>query len=92
MLDGEEAEALAVHRVVEFALEIGIRDVMLEGDASSLLAALKQKEPIISKTGNVLYKVEKMGIFAQAWSTMSGKNETTLRTPLRNFLTMWILS
>ena len=63
MLDGKEAEALAVRRAVEFALEIGIRDVMLEGDASSLLAALKQKEPIISKTGNMLYKVEKMGIF-----------------------------
>ena len=54
---------MAVRRAVEFALEIGIRDVMLEGDASSLLAALKQKEPIISKIGNVLYKVEKMGIF-----------------------------
>ena len=76
VLDGKEAEALAVRRAVEFALEIGIRDVMLEGDASSLLAALKQKEPIISKIGNVLYKVEKMGIF----------------TPLWNLLTMWILS
>lgn len=63
MLDGKEAEALAVRRAVEFALEIGIRDVMLEGDASSLLAALKQTEPIISKIGNMLYKVEKMGIF-----------------------------
>lgn len=92
MLDGEEAEALAVRRAVEFVLEIGIRDVMLEGDASSLLAVLKQKDLIISKIGNVLYKVEKMGIFAQAWSTMSGKKETTLRTPLQNLLTMWILS
>lgn len=91
-MDGEEAEALAVRRAVEFVLEIGIRDVMLEGDASSLLAILKQKDPIISKIGNVLYKVEKMGIFAQVWSTMSGKKETTLRTPLRNLLTMWILS
>ena len=49
-----ELEALACQRVVQFALEIGLNQVVIEGDSVTVIEALKNGSGQFASYGNVL--------------------------------------
>ena len=51
LLQAIEIEALAANKALEFAQEIGISDVVLEGDSSLVTAALNSKDPSLAPYG-----------------------------------------
>ena len=50
----EEAEILACRRAVEFALECGFREMVVEGDNQSVMTALERKRSLSSRVGHIL--------------------------------------
>ena len=50
----EEAEILACRRAVEFALECGFREMVVEGDNQSVMTALERKTNLSSRVGHIL--------------------------------------
>ncbi|XP_030939482.1 uncharacterized protein LOC115964280 [Quercus lobata] len=53
----EEAEILACRRAVEFALECGFREMVVEGDNQSVMSALERKRCLSSWVGHILQDV-----------------------------------
>ena len=53
----EEAEILACRRAVEFALECGFRDMVVEGDNQTVMNALERKRSLSSRFGHILQDV-----------------------------------
>ena len=53
----EEAEVLACRRAVEFALECGFREMVVEGDNQSVMSALERKSCLFSRVGHILQDV-----------------------------------
>ena len=53
----EEAEVLACRRAVEFALECGFRELVVEGDNHSVMAALERKSCLLSRVGHILQDI-----------------------------------
>ena len=50
----EEAEILACRRAVEFTLECGFREMVVEGDNQSVMTALERKTNLSSRVGHIL--------------------------------------
>ena len=55
----EEIEALAALKAVSFALELGFRSVILEGDSLGLIQILKSEECSLSPMGLLIEYVKK---------------------------------
>ena len=53
----EEAEVFACRRAVEFALECGFRELVVEGDNQSVMAALERKSCLLSRVGHILQDI-----------------------------------
>ena len=53
-LQAIEIEALAANKALEFAQEMGLFDVVLEGDSSLMMAALNSKYPSLASYGLLL--------------------------------------
>ena len=53
-LQAIEIEALAANKALEFAQEMGLSDVVLEGDSSLMMAALNSKYPSLASYGLLL--------------------------------------
>ena len=53
----EDAETLACRRVVEFALECGFREMVVEGDNLSVMSALELKKSLSSRVGHIIQDV-----------------------------------
>ena len=53
----EEAEVLACRRAVEFTLECGFREMVVEGDNQSVMAALERKSCLLSRVGHILQDI-----------------------------------
>ena len=51
LLQAIEVEALAARKALEFAQEMGLAEVLLEGDSSLLMAALNSKKPVLAPYG-----------------------------------------
>ena len=51
LLQAIEIKALAANKALEFAQEMGISDVVLEGDSSLVMAALNSKNPGLAPYG-----------------------------------------
>ena len=56
----EEVEALAALKAVSFALELGFRSAILEGDSLGLIKALKSVECCLSPTGLLIDDVKRV--------------------------------
>ena len=54
LLQAIEIEALVANKALEFAQEMGISDVILEGDSSLVMAALNSKDPGLAPYGLLL--------------------------------------
>lgn len=52
-----EIEALAAHRGLQFATELGFGNVMLEGDSQVLMFALQQEKAILTSDGSLIEDV-----------------------------------
>lgn len=48
VVDGEEAELLACQRVVAFTIEMGFKDIIIEGDIVNVIKALNWSSPNFS--------------------------------------------
>ena len=55
-----QVEALAVRRVAEFALEIGITNGVIEGDSESICRELQDPSPSLALHGHLLQHVKLM--------------------------------
>ena len=53
-LQAIEIEALAANKALEFAQEMGLFDVVLEGDSSLVMASLNSKDPGLASYGLLL--------------------------------------
>ena len=53
----EEAEILACRRAVEFALECGFTEMVVEGDNQSVMSALELKRSLSSRIGHIIQDV-----------------------------------
>ncbi|XP_075662876.1 uncharacterized protein LOC142632323 [Castanea sativa] len=53
----EEAEILACRRAVEFALECGFMEMVMEGDNQSVMSALELKRSLTSRVGHIIQDV-----------------------------------
>ena len=53
-LQAIEIEALAANKALEFAQEMGLSDVVLEGDSSLMMAVLNSKYPSLASYGLLL--------------------------------------
>ena len=53
-LQAIEIEALAANKALEFAQQMGLSDVVLEGDSSLMMAALNSKYPSLASYGLLL--------------------------------------
>ena len=51
LLQAIEVEALAANKALEFAQEMGLAEVVLEGDSSLVMAALNSKKPVLAPYG-----------------------------------------
>ena len=51
LLQAIEVEALAASKALEFAQEMGLAEVVLDGDSSLLMAALNSKKPVLAPFG-----------------------------------------
>ena len=54
LLQAIEIEALVANKALEFAQEMGLSDVVLEGDSSLVMAALSSKDPGLAPYGLLL--------------------------------------
>lgn len=52
--NAEEAEAVASIKALEFARDLGMRNVILEGDALGVIAAINGHSPDFSTIGNII--------------------------------------
>ena len=52
-----ELEALACYRAVQFALEIGLTQVVFEGDSAVVIDALQHGTGELTSYGNVLHDI-----------------------------------
>ena len=57
MTCSEEAEILACHRTVEFAMECGFSELVVEGDNQLVMDALKLEKSLSSRVGHILQDV-----------------------------------
>ena len=53
----KEAEIFACRRVVEFAVECGFSELILEGDNQALMNALSSRKGLSSQLGHILQDV-----------------------------------
>ena len=51
LLQAIELEALVANKALEFAQEMGLAEVVLEGDSSLVMAALNSKKPVLAPYG-----------------------------------------
>ena len=51
--NSEEAEVLASRRVLEFAVETGFMELVLEGDNSTVMKSITFPQPNMSRLGHV---------------------------------------
>ena len=49
--DGEELEVMACHKVLEFAIDAGFMEVILEGDNAPVMKTVSQAQPNFSQLG-----------------------------------------
>ena len=49
-----EVEALAAHRAIEFAAEIGLDGVIMEGDSKVLINTLRSKRQSLAQFGHIV--------------------------------------
>ena len=57
VLCSEEAEVLACRRAVEFAMECGFLEIVVEGDNQMVMSALQLKKRLSSAVGHILQDV-----------------------------------
>ena len=50
----EEAEILACRRAVEFALECGFTELVIEGDNQAIMTALSSRRGLVSRLGHII--------------------------------------
>ena len=53
----EEAEILACHHALEFAMECGFSELVVEGDNQSVMDALKWEKSLSSRVGHIFQDV-----------------------------------
>ena len=53
VMDSEEAEVLACRRALEFAIDAGFADLVVEGDNSNVLRSIISAQPDWSRLGNI---------------------------------------
>lgn len=53
VMDSEEAEVLACRRALEFAIDAGFADLVVEGDNSNMLRSVVSSQPDWSRLGNI---------------------------------------
>ena len=50
----EAVEALACRRAITFAQEIGLQDVIFEGDSKTIISLLNSKSPCLASFGHII--------------------------------------
>ncbi|KAK9988687.1 hypothetical protein SO802_028926 [Lithocarpus litseifolius] len=73
--DSEEAEVLACRRAVEFALEAGFREIILEGDNCTVMMAILGPKPDRDRLGHVNEDIKTMGREFRAFSVLCVKRD-----------------
>ena len=58
----EEVEAIACRTAVRFALQLGLADVVFEGDSETITAAINSSSPCFSSYGHILEEVRTMAL------------------------------
>nr|XP_023876296.1 uncharacterized protein LOC111988743 [Quercus suber] len=56
--DSEEAETLACRKAVEFAIDAGFSELVIEGDNAAVMASLSHGGPDLSRLGHVVQDVQ----------------------------------
>ena len=59
-VDSDEAELLACQRAIEFAFEVGFRDIVIEGDNATVMKSLTVPGPHGSRLGHVLLDIQNL--------------------------------
>ncbi|XP_023880084.1 uncharacterized protein LOC111992454 [Quercus suber] len=68
--DSEEAETLACRKALEFAIDVGILDLIIEGDNASVMRAVASNFMDGSRLGNVLEDIHCL-MSGLRWSSVS---------------------
>lgn len=63
-----ETEALAARRVMEFALEIGLANIILEGDNETLFKALKTGDNSLAQHGHIIKDILVLSSYCSAFN------------------------
>ena len=63
-----ETEALAARRVTEFALEIGLANIILEGDNETLFKALKTGDNSLAQHGHIIKDILVLSSYCSAFN------------------------
>ena len=58
----EEVEAIACRTAVRFALQLGLADVVFEGDSETITATINSGSPCFSSFGHILDEVRKLAL------------------------------
>ncbi|XP_075655242.1 uncharacterized protein LOC142625480 [Castanea sativa] len=58
--DSEEAETLACRRAVEFAVDIGFSELVIEGDNAAVMTSLSSPGPNMSRLGHIVHDIQWM--------------------------------
>ena len=54
----EEAETMACRKAVEFAVDAGFSELMIEGDSVNVMKAISSSIPVLSVAGNVVADIQ----------------------------------
>ena len=60
VVDGEEVEHLACQRVVAFAIEMGFKDIIIEGDSVNVIKDLNWSGPNFSQLGHIVMDIQRL--------------------------------
>ena len=58
----EEVEAIACRKVVRFAIQLGLANVVFEGDSETITSAINLGSPCYSSFGHILYVVKALAL------------------------------
>lgn len=58
MQDRKEAEVLACHRALEFAIDIGFFELVIEGDSAQVLNSIRPSDTNLSRLGHIIANLQ----------------------------------
>ena len=69
VIDNEEAEALACRKAVEFAVDAGFSDLIIEGDNMEVIRAISLARDNGSRLGHIYEDIRCLAASLRDWST-----------------------